>query len=136
MSRIKIKKSCWTEKKDGIYTHFPLHVELSESVIKKLVIDLKYIGWDGMIHSNKDRSSDFLFVAKSLHSILFVCLNILCSGYCLLLQLKLRLQSQHIGNDDKLLTEVINWLKSLVADFFDTGLKKLAQWHKKIHESL
>lgn len=56
------------------------------------------------------------------------------SDYHLFLLLKQWLQSQRFENDDELMTGVTNWLKSLAADFFDAGLKKLVQRYKKCVE--
>lgn len=49
------------------------------------------------------------------------------SDYHLFLHLKHWLQSQCFENNYELITGVTNWLKSLLADFFDIELKTMVQ---------
>jgi len=50
------------------------------------------------------------------------------------MHLKQWLASQSFEDDDRLKTGVTTWFKSLVADFFDTGIRKLVPRYQKCVE--
>ena len=50
------------------------------------------------------------------------------------MDLKKWLASQSVEADDRLKTEVTTWFKSLAADFFDTGVRKLVPRYQKFVE--
>ena len=54
--------------------------------------------------------------------------------YHLFMHLKKRLASQSYEDDDRLKTGVTTWFKSLAADFFDTGIRKLVPRYQKCVE--
>jgi len=52
----------------------------------------------------------------------------------LFMHLKQWFASQSFEDDDRLKTGVTTWFKSLVADFFDTGIRKLVPRYQKCVE--
>jgi len=56
------------------------------------------------------------------------------SDYHLFMHLKKWLASQSFEDHDRLKTGVTTWFKSLVADFFDTGIRKLVPRYQKCVE--
>ena len=56
------------------------------------------------------------------------------SDYHLFMHLKQWLASQSFEDDDRLKTGVTTWFKSLAADFFDTGIRKLVPRYQKCVE--
>ena len=56
------------------------------------------------------------------------------SDYHLFMHLTKWLASQSFEDDDRLKTGVTTWFKSLAADFFDTGIRKLVPRYQKCVE--
>ena len=56
------------------------------------------------------------------------------SDYHLFMHLKKWLASQSFEDDDRMKTDVTTWFKSLAADFFDTGIRKLVPRYQKCVE--